>query len=219
MNDQRPPPSNPPDSNSEEDNPHMADRSHLANTTTAGSAELALRKHGLTSIELLKLANAAAAAGLNRMKPPPPLDHHERDDLIAALVEYGLRWALVYDIDQDARRNFATSVYSRMRLRVVDWCRTNIHDARFGTDKRHIAIDLAEWGNLDHDTRRTDTKPTLPWADTTHDAFSEPDFQDTTVSRIRTERWRTAAAQQGLTVEEWIVKIADQAADRTEEAA
>lgn len=209
----------------------MATSDQLANTTTAGSAELALRKHGLTSTELLKLAHAAAAAGLDRMKPPPPLDTHEREDLVASLLEYGLRWAVAYDPNLDQQRNFATSVYSRMRLRVTDWCRTNIHDARFGTDKRHIAIDTTSWAEgapsrrIDNDHDQDDAhrprsivsgnhlaSPTIPWSDSTHDAFVEPDFQDLTVSRMRIDSYQRAATRAGVPLNQWITDALDHAA-------
>jgi hypothetical protein len=109
--------------------------------TTATPAERNLHRHGLTPAELHRLAEAAANSGLQRMNPPPAIDASEREDLISTLVEHGLRWAAVYDINQDPKRNFATSVYSRMRLRVIDWCRTSIHDPRFGTDKRQTPLE------------------------------------------------------------------------------
>lgn len=208
----------------------------------AGSAELALRRHGLTSHELLRLAQAASEAGLSRMKPPPPLDHGEREDLVSALLEYGLRWAVVYDIDRDPKRNFATSVYSRMRLRVIDWCRTNIHDPRFGTNKRHTALDMAAWDNgappdshvlhgMDDDLSLSlslapreygnpAARPMVPWDDSVGDAFVEVDFQESSVSRMRVERWEAAADRAGVSLNEWLFAIADRAAaDELEEAA
>lgn len=214
-------------------------RSRLDAGYRAGSSELALRKHGLDGQQMLALANAAAEAGLKQMRPPPPLDHGERQDLVAFILEAGLRWALVYDIDKDARRNFATSVYSRMRRRVTDWCRTNIHDARFGTDKRHTAIDTANWSESSPELRASPWAhesadegdawkhhrverhgvPTTPWGDTTRDAFIEPDFQDLAVSRVNVDLWRTLAAQAGLPLVDFLDAAVNYYAQSLEAAA
>lgn len=182
----------------------------------------ALRRHNLTPLELAKLAHAAANDGLRRMNPPPPLDPQERQDLIGSLIEFGLKWALVYNPALDQRAHFPTSVYSRMRRRVTDWCRTNIHDARYGTDKRHLTLDVGDWEHgpsveaTEPETRKRHAgaaHPTVPWADNTRDAFIEPDFQEMRTSRMRVERYEQAAEHAGVPVERWIVDALDAAAD------
>jgi hypothetical protein len=119
-----------------------------------------------------------------------------------------------------------------MRLRVIDWCRTNIHDARFGTDKRHMPIDPAAWAfpgrpgeHVDvYDAERETeaerpgeqfdrARPSVPWSDSTQDAFTEPDFQEALASRLVVERYELAAESAGVPLMRWVIDILDAAAE------
>lgn len=186
-----------------------------SNTTSAGSAELALRRYlpprnGKTSAEQLKAITWQAVDASSRAIRPP-LTYLEREEAHAQLLEIAVRCIIEYDPTRDTNSTnvplnirFTAFAITRMRQRFIDWLRTTRGDTRPGrTQRQTTPIDPYLDDRTDRPTRQ----------DHHADAFTEPDFADHAASRIRIERWQQAADLAGIHVREFVLLAADTTAD------
>lgn len=141
------------------------------------------------------IAGRAYTDGSRTVKPR--LRKHEAEDCRAHLIETGLRAVLVYDEELDRSDTvplevrFGRFAYLRMRRALVDWVRKNRTDLR-------VANPVVEF----------QTDP-----DDLDEVVGEFDFVERLVAARRVERWVEAATRGGLSTTEWLVGLADAAAD------
>ena len=154
----------------------------------AGSAELALRRHGFTGERLLNLARAVANSELRR-KQSTLGDRY--DDLVSWLSEVGLKGAITYDPTRHGDDyTFSSYLWDIMERRVPDFYRRKgegFGDRRYGNDNRLVL---------------TDTSADEP----------DPDVDfDKLISERRLVLWQQAATAVNLTLAEYVVVTMDKA--------
>lgn len=102
---------------------------------SSASAELALRRHGLTGEQLSKLASKAIRDYYDD-RGGSGLAPERFADAAGFVREAGLRAIVEYDPERAGGVSATTWAYRRMRLRVTDWLRSDMGDARFGNAGR-----------------------------------------------------------------------------------
>ena len=139
-------------------------------------------------LDLRMLAARAAHDGVKRAGGF--LDYDRLEDLVSYLSVIAVRYDARYDPAFGQARS--TFIYRVLRRRVTDWYRKELGDSRYRARPRPLMVPLSEQ-DADPDEFDIDTK---------------------LMSRQRVARWTAAAEAAGLTREQWLVRVLDDAAAR-----
>ena len=118
------------------------------------------------------------------------LDHDRLEDLVSYLSVIAVRYDARYDPSFGQARS--TFIYRVLRRRVTDWYRKELGDSRYQARPRPMMVPLSE----------QDTDEADPWET----------VDSRLMSRKRMARWTAAAEAAGLTREQWLVRVLDEAA-------
>lgn len=196
-------------------------------------AQLALEqllppKNGRMPADRLRAIAGKALADARRTVPE--LTTEQAEDAFAQMLEAGTDAALRYDPAKDKGApntpldiRFGAFAYYRMRQRFTDWYRKNIHDSRPGrSDRRTVSLEsltVTEQAHT-HDPYeatddRTDDEAERSYQHWAHAAsvLSTPMHEWDHVTEVHAMRWARAAQTVDLSLDAWIRRTLDIAAN------